>query len=146
MSGLGFKQVVVEVSQLAIPHEAPQQIEPYARTGFDQAGDEQPVDTPLRFGFSHQRVQFTSVAAWLESSKRDSAFVEQIQDSEEVIEFFVDDLGHFPAQLLMLDIGVHQTHCRASGLSFAVRVVEQDFVQVLIYLRQPAVGRLTAKA
>ena len=44
MPGLAFKQAVVKRSQFRIFHMLPQQIEPFATSGFNEPGDEQTID------------------------------------------------------------------------------------------------------
>src|SRR5690606_7168855 len=62
-----------------------------------------------------------------------------------MIQFLLNDLVHCPAEIFVLGVREHQIHGRSGGLFLAVRVVDQNLVQVGIDLIEPAAGGLGLK-
>ena len=51
-----------------------------------------------------------------------------------MLQLFVDDLRHFATEILVFDVREQQIHRRPGGFFFAVGMVDQNLVQVLINL------------
>ena len=67
VAGFGFEQAAVERGQLAVGQPVAQEAKPLARAGLDQAGDQQPIDGPLRLVLADQLVQLRR-RSWLGGS------------------------------------------------------------------------------
>ncbi len=140
MTGFGFEEAFVELGQLLVRHMVAEQTESFARTSFDQAGDQQSIDAAVRFELADQVVELPAVVAGFLTAKRDVALVEQLQYLVEMVQLLIDDDGHFAAQFFVFHVGHQQVHRTAGRLSLAMGVVQQNLVQVLVDLSQPAVG------
>src|SRR5438067_10360241 len=57
-----------------------------------------------------------------------------------MVKFLLHDFGHCPRQLRVLDIGEQEIHRHARSLFLAMRMVDQQQVEVLPDLREPASG------
>ena len=55
----------------------------------------------------------------------------------------IDDLGQFGAQFRLVDVSKDQIHRAACCFFFAVSMIDQNFVQVFIYLFQPSLVCVT---
>ncbi len=141
MPRLGFKESVVKVGELPVLHMSAEQIEPFAGTGFDQAGDQQAIDRSTRLVLSHQIGQTASVGARHQAAEPDAAAIEQVADEVEMGQFLVDDLGHRAAEIGVLHVGEHQIQRGARRLLLAVRVVDQNLRQMPVDLVEPPLRR-----
>jgi hypothetical protein len=66
--------------------------------------------------------------------------IQQIDHQMEVLQLFLDNLRHFPAEIDVVDIGKQQIHCRARCLLFAVGMVDEDLIEMIIDLAKPAIA------
>src|SRR5206468_11092544 len=57
-----------------------------------------------------------------------------------MVKFLLHDFGHCPRQLRVLDIGEQEIHRHARSLFLTMRMVDQQQVEVLLDLREPASG------
>ena len=63
-----------------------------------------------------------------------------------MIELLVDDPGHLTAQLDALDIAENQVQRRAGRFLLAVGMIDQNFLEIGIDLREPTGGSCGGKA
>ena len=138
----GLEEALIEGRELLVGNMLSQSPKPFARAGFYQSCNEQAVDRAIRFLLANQVVKLSAVIAWLQSSKANFSLLEQVDDQVEVLEFLTDDFRHFSAQIEVLHVGENQVKGRAGRFFFAVRMVDQDFIKVLVDLFQPPIGRL----
>jgi len=140
VSRLGFKQAAIELGQLVVFNMITQQAESLARPCLDQASDQEAIDRPLGLELPDTLVEPASVATGLKAMKSNVATFQNGENQVEMLQLLVNDRGHFSAQLFVVDVGKNQVHRHAGGLFFAMRVIDQNLIQVLIYLTQPTVG------
>jgi len=135
--GFEFKQPVVEFGELAIRQVPAQQTESLTRTSFNQTGDQQSVDSPLRFELPYQVVQLAAVVAWFQATETNPSRGEHLQHLMEMLEFLIHNARHFPAEFFIFDVGEDQIHGCTGRFLLAVRMVDQHHIQVLLHLAQP---------
>ncbi len=130
MPRFGFKQAAEKVGQLAIGQFLGQEAEPLAGAGLDQAGDEQPIDGPLRLLLADQVVELAAVAAGRQPAEANAAARQNIEHQMEMGQLLLDDLGHRPAYIDVVHIGKQQVHGRAGRLFLAVGVIDEQLVEM----------------
>ncbi len=119
-----------------------QQIKPFARSGLNQTGNQQPIDGFVGFVFANQFIEHPPIRAWFQPAKPDSATIKQFQYPVKVLQFFIDDLRHLAAQFVIVHVGKQQIHGTSGSLLFAMRVIDQNLGQVRADLFQPPFGRI----
>ncbi len=140
---LTLEQAGVEIGQfgVSITDMVAEQTEAFAAAGLDQRRDQQSIDGSVRFVGSNQGVEAATIGPRGEPAEFDAPFVQQMQHHLEVFEFLFDNPRHLATNLAILGIGVHQIHRGRRRLAFAVGMIDQDFVQVLVDLDEPTSGR-----
>ena len=143
VSRFTLEKALVEVGEffVAAAEMLTEQVEAFATSRFDQASDQQPVNSPSRFLEANQEIQFAAVGSGLEPAKWNLAPFEKLDDHPVVFQFFFDDGGHFSSQLDVVGVGVHQVKRCGSGFPFAVGVIDEDFVERKLDLSEPTNGR-----
>ena len=70
VAGLGLEQAAVKRRQFDVLDMIGEGLEPLATAGFDEPGDEQAVDGPLRLLLAAEVVQLAAILARLQAAKR----------------------------------------------------------------------------
>ena len=138
VAGLRFEQAAIEFLQLRIGHMVAQDRKPLTAAGLDQPGHQQPVDRSGRLLLADDCVEPLAVARRRQLSEGDAPSFEQIEHELKMRQLLVDDLRHRAGQWDVIDIGKKQVHRHACRLLFAVRVVDEDVVEVGVDLGEPA--------
>ena len=136
--GLRFEQAAIEFLQLRVGHMVAQHRKPLTAAGLDEPGHEEPVDGPGRLLLADNRVESLAVARGRKLPEADAPPLEQVEHKVKMRQFLVDDLRHRAGQRHMIDIRKEQVHRHARRLLLAVRVVDQDLVEVGVDLGEPA--------
>ena len=92
-----------------------------------------------------QFVQLGAVCGRTEFIESNPAAIENRPHLMEVIEFFLDDFGHRPGEVGVLDIGEEQIHGDTRGFLLAMRVIDKEQVDMVFDLLQPAGGGRSVK-
>ncbi len=140
MSGFGFEQSAVKVLQLCLPDMIAQEAKSFARPGFDQARDQEPIYRTDGFLFGDEFVEAATITTGLEPSKSNLTGFEEFQDQVEMFEFLIHDTCHFEAEFFVFYVSEDQVHCGTRCLFLAMRVVDQNLVQGFVDLLKPAPG------
>ena len=138
MPGFGLEQRAIELGQLGILHMLGQHVKPFARSGLDQPGHQQPIDGPLRLLLPHEVIQLAAIRGRRQPPKADAAFGQQVEHHVKMFQFLVDDFRHRAAQLDVFDIREDEIERRAGRLLLAVRMIDENRRQVAIDLCEPA--------
>lgn len=138
--GLGFEQTRIELGQFGVARADVicEHLEPLARSGFDQPGNEELIDCPMRLVSSDQFAELPAIGTWLLTSESDTASLEPIENQKKVLQFFAHDLGHLTAQLFIFGISEDQVHRHSRCLLFAMGMVDEDLFEAFVDLPQPA--------
>lgn len=138
MSCLGFEEAAVEPAESWIVEMIPQQNESFAAAGFDQRRDQQTIHSASGFFPTHQCFETPPVGSGFQSTEANPHFVKQVPDHLKMFQFLPDNGHHFDAEFFILNVVEHQVHCCRRRLLFTVRVIDQDFIQMLLNLNDPA--------
>jgi hypothetical protein len=114
-----------------------EQFESFARSSFDQAGDQKSIDGAVGFVGPYQQIQLPTVISRTQFAEPYTPLLEQFENHLKMLEFLGDDDGHFLREFLAVDIRTQQAHRSRCRLVLAVGMVDQNLFEVLVDLTKP---------
>lgn len=116
----------------------PQNREPFARPGFDQCCYQQPIHRPTRLLLVNQQAQLGAIVTRPNLPKTHPASLQNVEHHVKVRQLFLHDFGHFSAQFDVINVREQKVHGCASRLFLAVRMVNQQFFDIVGNLVEPS--------
>ena len=114
-----------------------QELQPLAAPRLDQRHAEQRVEQARRLLGADGRHELGRVGAGDLAAERDPARGQRVDDALEVPQLLARQTRQRPQELRPIGVAEEQTQRRRGGLLLAVRVVDEDVVQVRERARQP---------
>ena len=129
MPGFRIRELEIEARERAILEMGAEKLEALVRAGLDEPENEESIGQPPPVG-AEERHELFRVRVSLVSAQGDPSRDDALKDGAEMLKLFHGERAHAAYELFVIRVAGNERHCRRRRFLLAVRVVDENGVDV----------------